>query len=94
VRDRIFLKLNLRFRQASLVRDIAAAGRLQRFIMLTVYDCIVSEHDLRLVALAALVCALASLTAVNLLHHVRGSGRSNRIVWRSLRPCRPPTTSR
>jgi diguanylate cyclase (GGDEF)-like protein/PAS domain S-box-containing protein len=49
--------------------------------MLTVYDCIVSEHDLRLVALAALVCALASLTAVNLLHHVRGSGRSNRIVW-------------
>ena len=49
--------------------------------MLTVYDCIVSEHDLRLVALAALVCALASLTAVNLLHHVRRSGHSSRIVW-------------
>jgi len=49
--------------------------------MLTVYDCIVSEHDLRLVALAALVCALASLTAVNLLHHLRRSGRSSRIVW-------------
>ena len=49
--------------------------------MLTVYDCIVSEHDLRLVALAALVCALASLTAVNLLHHVHRSNRSSRIAW-------------
>jgi diguanylate cyclase (GGDEF)-like protein/PAS domain S-box-containing protein len=49
--------------------------------MLTVYDCIVSEHDLRLVALAALVCALASLTAVNLLHHVRRSDRGSRIAW-------------
>jgi diguanylate cyclase (GGDEF)-like protein/PAS domain S-box-containing protein len=49
--------------------------------MLTVYDCIVSEHDLRLVALAALVCALASLTAVNLLHHVRRSDRSSRVAW-------------
>jgi diguanylate cyclase (GGDEF)-like protein/PAS domain S-box-containing protein len=49
--------------------------------MLTVYDCIVSEHDLRLVALAAVVCALASLTAVNLLHHVRRSDRSSRVAW-------------
>lgn len=62
------------------MRDIAAADRLQRFVMLTVYDCIVSEHDLSLVALAALVCALASLTAVNLMHHVRRSDRS-RIAW-------------
>jgi diguanylate cyclase (GGDEF)-like protein/PAS domain S-box-containing protein len=46
--------------------------------MLTVYNCIVSEHDLRLVALAALVCALASLTAINLLQHV---GRADRRVW-------------
>lgn len=49
--------------------------------MLTVYDCIVSEHDLRLVALAALICALASLTAVNLLHHVRRSDSGSRIAW-------------
>ncbi|UVF21849.1 EAL domain-containing protein [Microvirga terrae] len=49
--------------------------------MLTVYDCIVSDHDLRLVALAALVCALASLTAVNLLHHVRRADRGNRASW-------------
>jgi len=46
--------------------------------MLTVYNCIVTEHDLRLVALAALVCALASVTAINLLHHVR---RADRRVW-------------
>ncbi|WP_262267824.1 bifunctional diguanylate cyclase/phosphodiesterase [Microvirga yunnanensis] len=49
--------------------------------MLTVYDCVVSDHDLRLVALAALVCALASLTAVNLLHHVRRSDGGNRATW-------------
>jgi diguanylate cyclase (GGDEF)-like protein/PAS domain S-box-containing protein len=49
--------------------------------MLTVYNCIVSEHDLRLVALAALICALASLTAVNLLHHVRRSDRNSRNLW-------------
>ncbi|MBB3019859.1 diguanylate cyclase (GGDEF)-like protein/PAS domain S-box-containing protein [Microvirga lupini] len=49
--------------------------------MLTVYDCIVTEHDLRLVALAALVCALASLTAVNLLHHVLRLERMSRGIW-------------
>jgi NO-binding membrane sensor protein with MHYT domain len=49
--------------------------------MLTVYDCIVTEHDLRLVALAAVVCALASLTAVNLLHHVLRLERMSRGIW-------------
>lgn len=49
--------------------------------MLTVYDCIVTAHDLRLVALAALVCALASLTAVNLLHHVLRLERMSRGIW-------------
>ncbi|WP_201860240.1 EAL domain-containing protein [Microvirga soli] len=49
--------------------------------MLTVYNCIVSEHDLRLVALAALVCALASLTGINLLHHVRKSDHNRQVVW-------------
>jgi diguanylate cyclase (GGDEF)-like protein len=41
--------------------------------MLTVYNCLVAEHDLRLVALAAVICALASYTAIGLLHHVRKS---------------------
>ena len=45
--------------------------------MLTVYNCIANEHDLRLVALAAAICALASWTAISLLHHVRRSQRTN-----------------
>ncbi|MEZ0169420.1 EAL domain-containing protein [Microvirga sp. TS319] len=49
--------------------------------MLTVYTCIVSNHDLRLVALAALVCGLASLTAVHLLHHVRRAESSRYSLW-------------
>ena len=46
--------------------------------MYTVYNCIVAEHDLRLVALAAIICALASFTAISLLHHVR---RSRGQMW-------------
>ncbi len=46
--------------------------------MLTVYDCLVTQHDLRLVALAAVVCALASFTVLNLLNHVRRSEGQSR----------------
>jgi diguanylate cyclase len=35
--------------------------------MLRVFDCITQEHDLRLVALAACLCALACTTTVNLM---------------------------
>nr|WP_306467243.1 bifunctional diguanylate cyclase/phosphodiesterase [Limimaricola sp. G21655-S1] len=49
---------------------------------MTVYTCIVTEHDLRLVVLAACVCAVASFAAVNLLHHVGRSDRLMRRVWR------------
>jgi diguanylate cyclase len=49
--------------------------------MLTVYNCIVHAHDLRLVGLAAVICALASFTAINLLHHVRSSKGQMRNVW-------------
>lgn len=49
--------------------------------MLRVYDCLVSEHDLGLVALAAVVCATASLAAVNLLHHVLRTQGYMRTVW-------------
>jgi hypothetical protein len=45
----------------------------QRPAMLRVYNRIVSEHDLRLVALAASVRALESVVAVNLLDWVRRS---------------------
>jgi diguanylate cyclase len=49
--------------------------------MLTVYNCIVTAHDLRLVALAVTVCALASYTAISLLHHVRRSTGRMRFAW-------------
>src|ERR1700704_4049050 len=49
--------------------------------MLTVYDCIVTAHDLWLVGLAAVICALASFTAISLLHHVRSSTGHMRLIW-------------
>ncbi|KXF77009.1 diguanylate phosphodiesterase [Paramesorhizobium deserti] len=50
--------------------------------MLTVYNCIVNEHDLRLVFLAAIVCALASFAAVNLLRYARRSNAPT--LWLSI----------
>ena len=49
--------------------------------MLTVYNCIVNEHDLRLVALAALICGISCFAAVNLLRHVVQSTSRNRYAW-------------
>jgi diguanylate cyclase (GGDEF)-like protein/PAS domain S-box-containing protein len=49
--------------------------------MLKVYTCIVTQHDLRLVVLAAFICALASFAAVNLLHHIGHSQREMRRIW-------------
>jgi diguanylate cyclase (GGDEF)-like protein/PAS domain S-box-containing protein len=49
--------------------------------MLTVYDCIMNAHDLRLVGLAAVICTLASFTAISLLHHVRRSSGHMRLIW-------------
>jgi NO-binding membrane sensor protein with MHYT domain len=48
---------------------------------LKVLNCITTEHDLRLVGLAVAICALASITAINLLHHVRGTDARMRLVW-------------
>ena len=49
--------------------------------MLTVYNCITNAHDLRLVGLAAVICALASFTSFTLLHHVRKSAGRMRSLW-------------
>src|SRR6266436_380433 len=49
--------------------------------MYTVYNCIVTEHDLCLVGLAAVICAIAAFTAINLLHHVRKSSAGMWQVW-------------
>jgi len=49
--------------------------------MLKVYNCVVTAHDLRLVALAALICTLASFTAIDLLRHASRSSGRMRSVW-------------
>ena len=49
--------------------------------MLTVHNCIANAHDLRLVGLAAVICALASFTAITLLQHVRKSAARMRSLW-------------
>jgi diguanylate cyclase len=53
--------------------------------MYKVLDCVATQHDLRLVALAVAICALSSYTTISLLHHVRrhvpGSGAQTWMVW-------------
>ena len=49
--------------------------------MLKIYNCIATAHDLKLVVLAAIICALASFTAISLLHHARRSTGHMRYVW-------------
>jgi diguanylate cyclase len=50
-------------------------------MILKLYTCIAAEHDLRLVFLAVLLCGLASVTAVTLLHHLRKSSGYLRNAW-------------
>ena len=49
--------------------------------MLKVYNCIATEHDLKLVALAAFVCILASVAAIRLLRYAGKSAGRMRGVW-------------
>jgi diguanylate cyclase (GGDEF)-like protein/PAS domain S-box-containing protein len=49
--------------------------------MYAVLNCTIYQHDLRLVGLAAVICALASYTAISLLHHVRRSSGHMRRAW-------------
>lgn len=49
--------------------------------MLTVYQCITVEHDLRLVLLAALICMFASFSSVHLLLRSRADGAWRRSLW-------------
>src|SRR5580692_1979021 len=49
--------------------------------MLKIYNCIATAHDLRLVALAAFVCVLASITAIKLLRYARISTGQMRGIW-------------
>ncbi|HEY1504558.1 MAG TPA: MHYT domain-containing protein [Stellaceae bacterium] len=45
------------------------------------YACIVEQHDLRLVGLAAFVCLFACFTATNLLAGAQGSSGKRRDLW-------------
>lgn len=49
--------------------------------MLVVYNCLVYQHDLRLVALAVIICAIASFTAINVLRHVQATHGAMRYLW-------------
>jgi diguanylate cyclase (GGDEF)-like protein/PAS domain S-box-containing protein len=49
--------------------------------MLKIYNCIATAHDLRLVVLAAIVCALSSFAAFRLLHHARTVQGQMRHIW-------------
>jgi NO-binding membrane sensor protein with MHYT domain/two-component sensor histidine kinase len=49
--------------------------------VLRVFDCLVQQHDYRLVALALGVCMLGSYAAVTLLHHVRNAQGRSRWGW-------------
>lgn len=49
--------------------------------MVKVVGCLLGAHDLRLVAVAATICALASFTAVQLLCHAHRSESRLRTIW-------------
>jgi len=51
--------------------------------MLRIYGCIVEQHDLRLVVLAALICLFTCFTAVDLFVRARDSARTRGLAWLS-----------
>jgi signal transduction histidine kinase len=51
--------------------------------MLRVYGCITEQHDLRLVALAALICLLACYTALSLMTRARETDTARSLGWLS-----------
>jgi NO-binding membrane sensor protein with MHYT domain len=46
-----------------------------------ILDCLTTQHDWRLVAVAGVVCFLASLTAITLFHRARSTKGRARTVW-------------
>jgi PAS domain S-box-containing protein len=49
--------------------------------MLQIYTCLTTQHDWRLVAVAAVICFIASLTAISLFHRARATDGRARAVW-------------
>jgi len=52
--------------------------------MYKVLNCLVTEHDLRLVVLAGIICWLASAVAISLFHRARASQGRTRAIWGGL----------
>ncbi len=74
-----------RFCRAWNSRQFAPAILRER--MLKVYTCLTTDHDVGLVALAIVICALASFAAVKLLDHV---GHSHGTMRRGFGCWSPP----
>jgi NO-binding membrane sensor protein with MHYT domain len=52
--------------------------------MLRVYSCLTVDHDWRLVALAVIMCFLASAVAISLFHRAQATIERTRIAWLGL----------
>lgn len=49
--------------------------------MFRIYTCLTTQHDWRLVGVAAVVCLLASLSAISLFHRARATVGRTRAIW-------------
>lgn len=49
--------------------------------MFQIYNCLTTQHDWRLVIIAAVVCLLASLVTISLLHRAFVAGGNSRLTW-------------
>ena len=49
--------------------------------MFRIYNCLANQHDWRLVCVAAIVCFIASLSAISLFHRSRANSGRTRILW-------------
>src|SRR5882757_5900584 len=50
-------------------------------VMYQVLNCLVTEHDWRLVVLAGAICSFASAVAISLFHRARASHGRTRVIW-------------
>src|SRR6476620_358949 len=49
--------------------------------MFQIYNCLTTQHDWRLVIIAAVVCLLASLVTISLLYRALVAGGNSRLTW-------------
>src|SRR6476661_9382272 len=49
--------------------------------MFQIYNCLTTQHDWRLVIIAAVVCLLASLVTISLLYRAFVAGGNSRLTW-------------